>query len=293
MVNEISLARSPLALRLYVYMLRWLFQILSFLNIRLASGLALKVFLTPPRTKASRWERKFEQLGTQQFLTVGDKQLRVLMHGTGDKTALLVHGWGSRSTHLGSYAESLVQAGFRVYSVDGPAHGQSTGKCTDMIEFAQAIATVAMHVGGVDVIVGHSFGAACTLLSVDRFGLKAEKMILISCFADAVFITDAFARFLRIEKRAVHEMRLRLERKYRNAWSWERIAPALLIRSYERPILLIHDLHDDEVPVQHAQLLQSNNSNTQLFLTQNQGHRRILRDKGGIAAAVTFLAETL
>jgi dipeptidyl aminopeptidase/acylaminoacyl peptidase len=87
-------------------------------------------------------------------------------------------------------------------------------------------------------------------------------------------------------------MRLRLERKYRNSWSWERIAPTLLIRSYESPILLIHDLHDDEVPVQHAQLLQSNNSNTRLFLTKNQGHRRILRDKGGIAAAVTFLAET-
>jgi pimeloyl-ACP methyl ester carboxylesterase len=199
---------------------------------RLASGLALKVFLTPPRTKASRWERKFEQSGTRQFVKAGDKQLRVLVHGTGGKAALLVHGWGSRSTHLGSYAESLAQAGYRVCSVDGPAHGQSTGKCTDMMEFAQAIATVATHVGGADVIVGHSFGAACTLLAIDRFGLEAKRLILISCFAEAVFITESFAHFLRIGKSAIHEMRLRLERKYRNTWSWDRIAPTLLIHSF-------------------------------------------------------------
>jgi pimeloyl-ACP methyl ester carboxylesterase len=291
MVNEVSLARSPLAVRLYVYALRWVFRILSPCSLCLASSLALKAFLTPPRTKASRWERRFEQSGTQQFLVVGNKQLRLLIHGTGGKTALIVHGWGSRSTHLGSYAESLVEAGYRVCSVDGPAHGQSTGKCTDMMEFAQAVSTVAVHVGGVDVIVGHSFGAACTLLSIDRFGLKAEKLILISCFAEAVFITEVFGRFLRIGKSAVHEMRLRLERKYRNAWSWESIAPTLLIRSYEKPILLIHDMHDDEVPVQHARLLQSSNVNARLFLTKNQGHRKILRDKGGIAAAVAFLAE--
>ncbi|GAB2913883.1 alpha/beta hydrolase [Paraburkholderia jirisanensis] len=291
-INEVSLARSPLAVRLYVQVLRCLFRILSFVSLRLASSLALKVFLTPPRTTASRWERRFEGLGTRQFVTVGDKQLRVLTHGAGDKTALLVHGWGSRSTHLGSYAESLVQAGYRVCSVDGPAHGHSTGKCTDMMEFAQAIAIVAQHVGPIDVVVGHSFGAACTLLSIDRFGLKAEKLILISCFAEAVFITESFARFLRIGKAAVHDMRLRLERKYRNAWSWERISPTQLIRTYRNPILLIHDMQDDEVPVQHAQLLQSNNPNAQMFFTENQGHRKILRDKRGIAAAITFLADT-
>jgi pimeloyl-ACP methyl ester carboxylesterase len=291
MINEVTLGKSPVAVRLYVHALRGLFRALSYVSLHLASGLALKVFLTPPRTKASRWERKFEQLGTQEFVTVGDKQLRVLTHGTGVKTALLVHGWGSRGTHLGSYAESLSEAGYRVYSLDGPAHGQSTGKRTDMMEFAKAIAAVAAHVGGVDAVVGHSFGAACTLLSMDRFGLKVKKLVLISCFADAVFITESFARFLCIGKSAVREMRLRLERKYQNAWSWERIAPTLLIRSYDRPVLLIHDQHDDEVPVQHAKILQSNNVNVRLVFTQKQGHRKILRDKGGIAAAVTFLAE--
>jgi pimeloyl-ACP methyl ester carboxylesterase len=289
MINEVTFNRSPIAVRLYVYLLRGLFRLTGVLSPLLASRLALKVFLTPPRTKASRWERKFEQCGTQEFVSVGNKQLRLLCHGTGNKIVLLVHGWGSRSTHLGSYAESLMQAGYRVYSLDGPAHGESTGSRTDMMEFAQTIATVAKSLGDVDAVVGHSFGAACTLLAVDRFSLQTKQLVLISCFADAVFITDSFARFFRIGEVVIQNMRTLLEGRYKNAWQWGQIAPELLIRRYDRPILLIHDLYDDEVPFEHAQALQSNNPNTQLFSTQKQGHRKILRDRNGIAAAVAFL----
>lgn len=292
MINEVTLSKSPLAIRIYVYMLRGLFSLLQRLSPKLASRLALNVFLAPPRTRASRWERKFEQQGTRDVVRLGDKQLRLLRHGTGSRRALLVHGWGSRGTHLGSYGEALVQAGYSVYSLDGPAHGESTGSSTDMMEFAHAIAAAAESIHGVDVVVGHSFGAACTLLAIDRCALKTKRLVLISCFADAVFITEAFARFFGIGKTVIHEMRMRLEHRYRNEWEWASLAPKLLIRKYDNPILLIHDLYDDEVPFDHAQALQANHANAQLFSTRNQGHRKILRDRTGIGAAVAFLSES-
>ncbi|MFC0397410.1 alpha/beta hydrolase family protein [Paraburkholderia rhizosphaerae] len=289
MINEVTLSKSPLAIRIYVYALRVLFSLLQRLSPKLASRLALQVFLTPPRTRASRWERKFEQQGTYDVVRVGDKQLRLLHHGTGSQRALLVHGWGSRGTHLGSYGEALVAAGYGVYSLDGPAHGESTGSSTDMMEFAQAIAVAAQSIGGVDLVVGHSFGAACTLLAIDRCALKAKRLVLISCFADAVFITEAFARFFGISHAVIREMRMRLERRYRNEWDWASLAPKRLIRKYDNPILLIHDLYDDEVPFEHAQELRANHANAQLFSTRNQGHRKILRDRTGIDAAIAFL----
>lgn len=291
MINDVTLAGSPLAIKLYVHLLRGAFRLLQPIGPGLAARLALKIFLTPPATRASRWERKFEQEGTLDFVTIGNKRLRVLTHGTGDKTVLLVHGWGSRGTHLGSYADALSKQGYRVCTMDGPAHGQSTGKGTDMMEFAQAIAAVSAHVGGVDIVVGHSFGAACTLLSISRFGLAATKLVLISCFSDAVFITDSFARFFRIKASVIHAMRVRLERRHRNAWRWDQIAPARLIRGFDRPILLIHDEDDDEVPFRQAQELHSNHIDARLFSTRKQGHRKILRDKTGIAATLAFLNE--
>lgn len=292
MINEASLNKRPFSIRLQVFLLRVLFQLLERSSPWLATHLALKVFLTPPRTKASRWEQKFEQQGTLDFVRVGDKKLRLLRHGTGSRTALLVHGWGSRATHLGGYAGALMRAGYTVYSLDGPAHGESTGVSTDMMEFAKTIAVIVDHLHGVDAVVGHSFGAACTLLAIDRFDMKVKQLVLISCFADAIFITEAFARFFRIGKSVIHEMRTLLERRYQYTWKWEHIAPKLLIRNCGKPILLIHDLYDDEVPFVHAQTLHSSNAKTRLFSTQMQGHRKILRDKKGISAAVAFLTET-
>ena len=289
MINEVTLAKSPVTVRLYVRMLRLTFWALQRMSRNLASLLALRIFLTPPPTKTSRWERSFEQQGTQDFVELDGKRLRVLFHGTGAGTVLLVHGWGSRGTHLGSYAESLAKAGYRVCTMDGPAHGQSTGSGTDMIEFAQAIARVARHVGGVDVIVGHSFGAACTLLAIERFGLRTGKLVLISCFADAVFITESFARFFRIGQSVIRAMRHRVEHRYGNQWTWEQLAPARLIKAYSRPVLVIHDESDVEVPFEHARALCKNHGNARLVSTQGQGHRKILRDKKAIAATVAFL----
>lgn len=250
------------------------------------------VFLTPPRTKASRWENKFEQKGTSEYGRYGNKQLRLLRHGTGSRTVLLVHGWGSRGTHLGGYASALVRAGYSVYSLDGPAHGESNGSTTDMMEFAKTIAVVVEHLHGIEAVVGHSFGAACTLLAINRFGMQVKQLVLISCFADAIFITEGFARFFCIGKSVIHDMRTLLERRYEDAWKWEDIAPKLLIRNVDKPILLIHDLYDEEVPFVHAQTLHSSNAKSQLFTTQMQGHRKILWDKKGISTAVTFLSET-
>jgi len=292
MINENSLSKSHLSIRLHIFLLRGLFQLLERISPWLASRLALKVFLTPPRTKASRLENKFEQQGASEYVCLGNKQLRILRHGSGGRTVLLVHGWGSRATHLGGYDSALMQAGYCVYSLDGPAHGESTGVATDMMEFSETIALIVDHLHGIDAVVGHSFGAACTLLAIDRFGMKVKQLVLISCFADAIFITEIFARFFRIGQSVIRDMRALLERRYQDAWQWENIAPRLLIRNLDNPILLIHDLYDDEVPFVHAQTLHSSNAKTQLFSTRMQGHRKILRDKKGINAAVAFLSET-
>lgn len=288
MINELMLSKSSLAVRLYVKLLRGVFILLGLFAPSAAARLALKVFLTPPRTRASRWERNFESVGAEEFILVGDKRIRLLRHGHGVKSALLVHGWGSRGTHLGSYAEALAQVGYTVVTMDGPGHGSSSGSSTDMMEYAQAIAAAADHIGHVDVVVGHSFGAACTLLSLNLFSLSTDRLVLISCFADAIFITDLFARFFRIKPPVIRGMRELLERRYGNTWKWEGIAPTILIQAFNSPILLIHDLYDNEVPFTHAEELQKSSDQSLLFRTEGHGHRKILRDKRAVQATITF-----
>ncbi|OXI77863.1 hypothetical protein CFB50_36675 [Burkholderia sp. AU33423] len=87
--------------------------------------------------------------------------------------------------------------------------------------------------------------------------------------------------------------RVRLERRHRNAWRWDQIAPARLIRGFDRPILSIHDEDedDDEVPFRQAQERHSNHIDARLLSTWKPGHRKISRDKTGIAATLAFLNE--
>jgi pimeloyl-ACP methyl ester carboxylesterase len=292
MFSDAALKRSPLRVRMGVQLLRAVFLLLEHANKRLATQLAVRLFLTPPRGPASRWEQEFEQRGACVRVAFRGEQLRVLRHGTGQRAALLIHGWGSRGTHLGSYAERLAAAGYCVYSMDGPAHGQSDGARTDIIAFADAIATVARSIPAIDAVIGHSFGAACALVAIDRFALSTNRLVLISCFADPRFLVNAFTSVFRIGPAGRQRILRTLESDYGHAMQWDEVAPKKIIGRFDKPVLLIHDLLDDEVPPDHAKALHNNNRHASVFHTKGQGHRKILRDPSGIEATLAFLSET-
>lgn len=289
MINEDIFKKSNFFVRTYITILRILFRVLGRVSKRAAERLALTIFLTPPRPKASPSEIRFEKKGKIENILVGNKSLQLLRHGNGTRTALIIHGWGSRSTHLYTYSEAMIEAGYTVISVDGPAHGKSTGSSTDMMEYAQAIVAVERHVGKIDVVIGHSFGAGCILLGVNRFGFNPEKIVLISCFADAIYITQQFADFFRINRETISGMRKLLEKIYNCEWTWENIAPELLIKNIKQDILIIHDKNDTEVPFEHARRLKKSHGSAEVYQTERKGHRKILRYKPAAQAVVNFL----
>lgn len=291
MLTEESLRSSPLGIRSYIYFLRSCFMALGKLSPKLAGHVALSVFLRPPRIRASNWEREFAEKGIPHDLSVGEKKIRLLEHGKGKKKALLVHGWGSRGTHLGSFAIGLLNEGYTVYSLDGPAHGDSSGKTTDMFDFASSIVEANRFIGNADTIISHSFGAGCTLLATAKLGLPKSNLVLISCFSDAKFITEQFAKFFHISESSIEQMRLHLQKRFNNAWTWECLAPERLIANVAGPVLIIHDTDDLEVPIDHAILLAKKARYSRRHSTSKQGHRKILRDRSAVDAAINFLRD--
>ena len=55
---------------------------------------------------------------------------------------LMVHGWDSRASHLGSFVEALLAAGYQVVAFDGPGHGDSGGHHSNVVLLGQAILQV-------------------------------------------------------------------------------------------------------------------------------------------------------
>lgn len=290
-MNEAVLERSPLHAKAMVRALRMIFAILCLVSSTVASRLALRLFLKPPRSPERRWQKWVAQSPRVRRVSIESQNIDITEFGDGARAVLLIHGWGGRGSDLAAFVQPLLDKGFRVAWFDGPAHGSSSGRATDMFQFAETIRQVSRTVEGVEAIVAHSFGAACSLLANREAPLAVGRMVLVGCFADAIYITESFGRFLRIAPAVTAGMRDLLVERYRRRWSWEEIAPLRLVKCARFPILFIHDADDDEVPFAQASALADAAESARLYRTQGQGHRRILREAAAVQAATHFIGD--
>jgi pimeloyl-ACP methyl ester carboxylesterase len=264
-------------------------RITSKLSISAGAKLGYRILSQPPRFKTPERERPTYENARHTRVTFGKKQLKMLEWGEGP-TILLVHCWGGRATQLHEFVECLVAQGLRVVSFDGPAHGESDGRRTDMFEFPEALATVAKVVGPLEGVIAHSFGAAMTLLARRDLGLSAKRFVLISSFKSCDWFLDAFGHFFRTSPKVIQRMRHDFDLRRGTPVNWEKLSMIDVISGIKEPILLVHDRSDAEIPFSHAELLQQASNGAVLLATEGLGHRRILRDASVIQQSVQFIS---
>ncbi|HEU5039885.1 MAG TPA: alpha/beta hydrolase [Gemmatimonadales bacterium] len=258
---------------------------------RVAPGVAARwaetIFRTPPRHDTRGAEEAFIASGRGFSVEWQGQRLAAWEWGKGP-TVVLVHGWGSRAGRLAAAAGALVEAGFRVVLYDGPAHGVSTGRFASLPEFARALGTVAGAVAPVYGLVGHSLGGAAISLAL-KWGLAAERVVLIAPPSDVVVFSHAFAEHVGLPRRAHDMMRRNLETRL--DMRWDEIHIPTLARGLRTPVLVAHDRDDPDVPYAHAEEIVEAWPDARLLTTSGLGHRAILRDPAVVRATVEFLRE--
>ena len=264
-------------------------RLTSKVSTQAGARLGYRILSQPPRFKTPERERASYANARHTRIAFGAKTLKVLEWGQGP-TVLLVHCWGGRATQLCEFIDALVLQGLRVVSFDGPAHGESDGKRTDMFEFQTALATVAKSVAPVEGVIAHSFGAAMTLLALRDLGLSAKRLVLISSFKSCDWFLEAFGQFFRTSPNVVAQMKLDFEVRRGKPVHWAQLSMIEVIAQVKKPILLVHDRSDAEIPFSHSVLLQQASNGAQLLATDGLGHRRILRDASVIQQAVQFVS---
>ncbi len=257
-------------------------------SVRASAQLGYRVLSQPPRFKTPERERAIYLSAKQSSLAFGKGQIKILEWGAGP-TVLLVHCWGGRATHFCDLIETLASQGFRVVSFDGPAHGQSHGKRTDMFEFSEAVAKVAKSIGPIEAVIAHSFGAAMTLLARRDLGLQAECFVLISGFKSCNWFLDAFGQFFEAPQAMIEQMKRDFDQRRGSAVNWASLSMIDIMQSLAEPVLLVHDQNDQEIPFAHARLIQAASNGAKLLATEGLGHRRILKDSAVIKATVSFI----
>ncbi|MEO6186731.1 MAG: GNAT family N-acetyltransferase [Steroidobacteraceae bacterium] len=269
--------------------LRALFRLLQALSPALAARLAFFLFLRPAQRELRPDDAAIMATAKQHLLHASSDPVQVYEWGTGPRTALIVHGWGSRAARFTPMASALAARGWRVLAIDAPAHGLSTGRSSSLPQFMQALDAVVTQLGPVQAVVGHSLGALAIASQRDKdrpawFG-SLRKLVLISVPAGAPFLVDSFVQMLGLGEPTSRLLLARFRQRFGSGPDVFTARPD----SIQLPTLLVHDQGDDIVPFAHSQHLLPQLAHCQLLATAGLGHSALTRDATTIRAIADFL----
>jgi pimeloyl-ACP methyl ester carboxylesterase len=204
--------------------------------------------------------------------------------GAGPAVAL-VHGWEDDSSLWEPMIRELVTRGRAVVVLDLPAHGYSDGEWGLGWQAADALAAVAAALGPVDVVVGHSMGAAAAV------GAIVEGFRVSSCALLAPPLVGG-DRWLRLADRhgvsTAHA--LAAKAAYEAAIGSSRAAfdMAVDLATIDVDVLLVVSRDDERSPVDRAEHAASGARRCTTLVLDGVGHRDTARDPRTIGNVADF-----
>jgi pimeloyl-ACP methyl ester carboxylesterase len=249
---------------------------------------AAHIFSKPLKFKLPKKEREALAHCHTKFVAIPEINETIMCFewkNKGEKV-LLAHGWSGRGTQLYAIAESLHKKGYHVISFDAPAHGKSTGKITNMLQWGVAIKTLNNHYGEFDVYIGHSLGSMAILKYCEQVS-NAKKIITIGSGDLMRTIFDNFIMSVGLKPKTSERMKTYFQDKY-NIKINEYDA-SYVVRQQQAPTLIIHDEDDHDINVSCAKNIHKQHPNATLMVTKGLGHRRILRDEKVIQKILSFI----
>lgn len=270
-------------------MMRRVFSMLGPIFPALMGRLAYYLWFTTVRFKAPPYEMDANKTASRSILDVNGKPVSVLTWGKAP-FVLFIHGWTGRGTQAAPFLDGLLSAGYGVISFDAPAHGESPGKQTNMLEITDVVLALGKKYGPFNATITHSFGGmiAAYAMSLD---MKFEKVISICPPADLDVIIENFSRSLRIPNISMQFMLDKLRKNFGEDLS-NKISTVNNVKNLDNRALIIHDENDEDVPWQSGREIADNWKGAEFIRTQGLGHRRILRDPDVVKATIEFITES-
>jgi pimeloyl-ACP methyl ester carboxylesterase len=279
---------TPAGLARITTLLGWL----QALSPRLAARVAFWLFLKPQRRELAQSDAAFMSTARLRQIKAGLDTVQVYEWGTGPRTVLIAHGWGSRASRFAPMAAALAGRGWRVLAFDAPGHGLSPGSRSSLPQFMATLDAVAAQCGPVEAVIGHSLGAlamTCARSTAPAWFGSLRRLVLIAMPSGAPFLVDAFLRMFRIGPATAQRLQAHFSRRFGTEPASYFCQPATRLQPL--PTLVVHDRQDDIVPFAHGEQLLPAFANARLLATEGLGHSALTRDAAIILAIAGFLEE--
>jgi len=186
---------------------------------------------------------------------------------------------------MAGWVRALTARGYAVVAFAREGRTAATQTST-LLETASDMLEVGHRCGEAAAVIGHSLGAMSVVLALHQ-GLRAKRAILVSAQADP---RAALQRFVDrsgmgpcVGARILALLESRIGQGL-DALQAHRIAPAIGI-----PVLVVHDLLDNEVPWDEGERLARHLTAARLLTTLDLGHYGVLTDATVLYDCLRFL----
>ena len=189
---------------------------------------------------------------------------------------LFVHGWGGRGTQFYRMIERFVEEGYRAVTFDAPAHGDSPGTRTNLLEYGEIIRDLGKQYGEFQNVVAHSFGGVASIRALVLDRVSAQRLTVIGAPARMDSIFDGFSRQLRITERSLRSIRGVLDEL--SSGDPDEFSFMTHLPQLQQPLLVLHDSDDRSVSVKEGLTIAEGSPTAEWVNTRGLGHNRILSD---------------
>ena len=257
----------------------------------------LERFCMPPTSVETEFDRKVLADASVDRVEFEGHALHCYSWGRG-RPVLMIHGWGSRASHLALLARHVARSGFRAVVLDGPSHGKSLKKGlqqSSMFEFGRALFAVASQLEPLYALLGHSLGGLAAFFGAAGHGkladyrLNPERLVLISSPISINYVVRVYCQRENMNSAQERELAAELEQGFDFSIS---DYSALKAVGKVPKLMIVHDEDDDEVPFSDALRLHTASHASQMTVTSGAGHQKILVDRAMMRSVARFLAQS-
>ncbi len=248
-----------------------------------------QAFFSPSQYEVKSVDREIIERGNNYRIPFDGGELAVTSWGDSGPTVLLMHGWGGARAQMTGFVEPLLSAGYRVVAYDQPAHGESDGKMTNLIEIAPTMSLVMKREGKFDAVIAHSFGTLITSYALANLNFSPpSKLIYFGAFNRLLDSLPRFQVLANLPDEVMDGLTAAISENFGkdvlDAIVNETLVPQIYI-----PALMFHDKADNITPVEDSRAIARVWKSAQFIETDGLGHRGALQSKEIHEQVIQFL----
>ena len=247
-----------------------------------------RAFFNPSKYEVKSTDQAILERGNNTRVPFEGGELAVTTWGEGP-AVLLMHGWGGARAQMTGFVDPLLFAGYRVVAYDQPAHGESDGKMTNLLEIAPTMDLIAKQEGSFHAIIAHSFGTLIASYAlVNRNFPPPTRLVYFGAFNQLMDSLPRFQVLAGLPDEIIDGLRAMIYENFGQG-VLESITNESLTPQINIPALMFHDNADNVTPIDDSRAIARVWKSARLIETEGLSHRGALQSKTIHEQVIQFL----